>query len=64
MDDAQLIAAERAAYAKAQSCPVYTGDETYHAVRSGGRSAAAADEWMRLRDQMIMRGLAKGATHD
>jgi len=59
MTDSELIAAEAAARRKAQNCPVYTGPDTYHATRSGRTSAAAADEWMRLRDELKRRGLDK-----
>lgn len=58
MTDEQLLAAEAAARAMAHDCPIYLGDETYHAVRSGRRAAACADEWMRLRGEMKLRGLA------
>ncbi len=57
MTDAQLIDATAEAYSKAQGCRVYRGPETYHAIRSGQTSANAAAEWMRLRDEMIKRGL-------
>lgn len=57
MTDAQLLNAVIDARDKAHGCKVYLGSETYHATRSGRTSASAADEWMRLRDEAIKRGL-------
>jgi hypothetical protein len=59
MTDIELIHAERAARQKAQGCPVYTGNDPYHATRSGMRSASCGDEWLRLRSERIKRGLAE-----
>ena len=59
-----LIAQHDAAYAKAQGCPVYApkqgtdaGLALYHATRSGGTSAAASDDWMRIYAKMLASGL-------
>ena len=57
MTDAELVAAERAAYAKARGCPIYTGNVVSAAVKSARTSAACADEWMRLRAELLRRGL-------
>lgn len=58
MTDRELIAAEAAARKKAHDCPVYTGNEVRHAIRSGMRSAACSEEWMRLRNELNDRGLS------
>ncbi len=64
MDDNSLISAHDTAYDVARGCPVYApkhgteeGLALYHATRSGGTSAARADDWMRLFEEMKARGL-------
>jgi hypothetical protein len=52
-----LIDRHDAAYELAQGCPVYTGPDTYHAVRSGARSAQCGAEWGRLYAEMKRLGL-------
>ena len=65
-DDAlrALRDAHDAAYDLARGCPVYApkhgtddGVALYHATKSGATSAARADDWMRLYEEMKARGI-------
>jgi hypothetical protein len=59
MTDSEIIDAEAAAHKKARNCGVYyKGTSVRAATESGIRSAACSDEWMRLRNELIKRGLA------
>ena len=64
MTDQQALNAELNARMIAHGCPVYApgqkvdaNDATYHATRSGGRSAACGDRWMAARSVLRNRGL-------
>ena len=65
MDDNKLIDAHDEAYDAARGCKTYApkqktdeGEALYHATRSGRTSAARADDWMRLYDEIKRRCLA------
>ena len=69
MTDDQALSAEFEARMMARDCPVYAppqnvdaGEATYHATRSGGRSAACGERWMAARSVLSDRGLTPRPT--
>ncbi len=55
-NDDLMIAFEKARDL-AHNCPIYLGDEVYHAMRSGQRATSASERYMNLMAEVKQRGL-------